>query len=1093
MTTAPETGSAATDDRPEDDEPLMAETSFSQQSLWLLDQVDPDQPTYNVLAAARIRGPLDVTALRRALDSVVERHESLRTVFHFDGVEPLQVILDELRIELPVVEVAGRDTDELILAEIERPFSLDTGPLLRMRLLKQSPEEHIAVLTMHHIITDGWSSGILFQELSLCYEAHASGRQPELEPLPLQYVDYAVWQRESLQGETLTGLVDYWRDRLAGLAPLQLPTDRPRPAEPSSAGAVHAFTIPTALVTRVDRLAREHEASPFMVFLAAFNVLLGRYSGSDDISVATPVAGRGRSELAGLIGFFVNTLPLRVDSSGDPAFTELIARARDACLGAYAHQELPYEKLVEELRPARYAGLGGPLAQVMFSLQNLPQEGWSAGGLSFEAMPVATRTAKFDLSLEITPGPEFADATLEYSTELFDAETVERMARQFVTLLHSVATRPQEPVSRLRLLDEEERDLLLGSVREPVPDAEEEPDCLHRAFARRAAAAPDAVAVVCGPRRLSYAELDADADRLAWHLRDRGVGPGTPVAVLLPRSPELITAYLGVLKAGGHYVPLDPDYPPDRIDYMVTDSDASLVITTAECAAQPYLRDREPVLLDALPPAARQGPPPDETTPDQLAYLIYTSGSTGRPKGAMNTHRGVTAFARALAGSLGFTPQDRALQLAPLGFDVVAEEVYPHLLTGGSIALPDGKPPLATEELWELVAATGATVLSTTPSRLGAITQAEREAVPSCLRILIFGSEAAPALGLLMPWRQWSGRLVQVYGVTEAACTSVAAPVDYDGAADAIAPLGRPLPHCRAYVLDAWLEPVPPGVAGELCLGGPSVGRGYHARPGLTAERFVPDPHSATPGARLYRTGDVVSRRADGTLQFVGRSDEQVKIRGYRVEPGEVEAVLNRHPGLSGGAVIARPDALGAQQLVAYPVPVAGGGADPGELRDFLAERLPEWMVPALYVPLAELPLTANGKVDRAALPDASGAAASARYVAPRTPVEEELARIWSELLGMERVGVHDNFFDLGGHSLLAVRMLADVSETLGIQVPMRVLFTIDPTVAEVAQHIFELLLADSTDNTDNGDSADRTDDADGADRPVGATEGAGA
>ncbi|WP_327701922.1 amino acid adenylation domain-containing protein [Streptomyces decoyicus] len=1075
MDTVPKPGPAETDDEMTDGDSFMADTSFSQQSMWLLDQTDPGQPTYHVLAAVRIGGELNHSALRQALGSVIERHESLRTVFHFDGVEPLQVVLPELHVELPVDEIAGRDVGELIQAEVERPFSLTAGPLVRMRLLRQSAEEHIAVLTMHHIVTDGWSTGILLRELSLCYEAHVGGSQAQLEPLPLQYVDYAVWQRETLRGETLSRLADYWRAQLTGLEPLQLPADRPRPAEPSSAGALHAFTIPTALVTRLDRLAREHEVTPFMTFLAAFNVLLSRYSGSHDISVASPVAGRDRSELAGLIGFFVNTLPLRVDSSGDPSFTELLARCREVCLGAYAHQDLPYEKLVEELKPQRYAGLGGPLAQVMLSLQNLPQEGWSAGGLTFEAVPVATRTAKFDLSLEIIPGPEVCHATLEYSTDLFDSATIERMARHFVTLLGAIGANAETPLSRLRLLEDDEREeLLAGAAHHPAtPVTTAQPDCVHREFARQAAATPEATAVLCGSRTLSYAELDSAANRLAWQLRERGVDLDTPVAVLLPRSPELITAYLGVLKAGGYYLPLDPDYPAERLEYMLSDSGVSYIVTTDEYAARPGVRDREPVLAAAAGPSSHLGPPPDRTTAHHLAYLIYTSGSTGQPKGAMNTHAGVACFARAMAGTLGFTSEDRALQLAPLGFDVVAEEVFPHLLAGGSVALPDGKPPIAVAELWDLVRETDATVLSTTPSRLNAITDAERAALPPTLRTLLFGSEAAPALGHLLPWQGWPGRLWQVYGVTEAACTSIVAPVDYDGVVDAVVPLGHPLPHCRAYVLDEWLEPVPAGVAGELYLGGPSLARGYHARPGLTAERFVPDPYATAPGARLYRTGDVVCRRMDGTLQFVGRADQQVKIRGYRVEPGEVEAVLTRHPGLSGCAVVARPDTVNALRLVAFVVPAEGSVVDPGQLRAFLAGKLPEWMIPSHYVPLPELPLTANEKVDRGALPEVPEVSVSTQYTAPRTPVEEELARIWSTTLGVERVGIHDNFFDLGGHSLIAVRMLTEVSEELGVQVPLRVLFTIEPTVAAVGQYVFELLLAEDGAQAPDGTDAE--------------------
>ncbi|SEG84374.1 amino acid adenylation domain-containing protein [Actinacidiphila yanglinensis] len=1044
-----------------DEEPLTAETSFAQQSLWLVDRVDPGQPTYNVLAAVRMRGPLDPVALRAALNSVVERHESLRTVFGFDGYEPLQSVLPELRLELPIDEVGDADIDALVLREIEKPFDLAAGPLLRMRLLRRDAEDHVAVLTVHHIVTDGWSSGILFQELSLCYEAHAAGRAPALEPLPIQYVDYAVWQRDTLHGPALDKLVGYWRDRLAGLVPLRLPTDRPRPATASSAGGLHAFELPASLNDRLERLARSHECTPFMLYLAVFSVLLSRHSGSRDIPVASPVSGRDRSELAGLIGFFVNTLVLRLDTSGDPTFAEMLGRAREACLGAYAHQDLPYERLVEELRPPRYAGLGGPLAQVMFSLQNLPEQKWSVGELSYEAMHVATRTAKFDLSLELTPGPGGTRGTLEYSTDLFDRSSVEKLAEQFTELLTAVADDPAARISRLRLLPDRERARILAAGT-PAPDPAA--DCVHRVFARQAAATPDAVALVQGNDRVTYRSLDCRADRLARHLRASGVVAETRVAVFLNRSPELVTAYLAVLKAGGVYVPLDPGYPQDRLRFMLADSAAPFVLSTPALAPLLPASAARVVAVDAPLPDTPAGPPPDLAHPDHGAYLIYTSGSTGQPKGAMNTHRGVTGFALAAAGAFGLHQDDRALQLAPLGFDVVAEELYPHLLTGGSVALPEGEPPVDTGELWDLVASSGATVLSTTPSRLAAIGPAERAAIPPTLRTLVFGSEAAPTLRTLLPWKEWPGRLVQVYGVTEASCTSAAAAVDFDGEPDAVVPLGTPLPGCRAHVLDPWFEPVPDGVAGELYLGGPSVSRGYHGRPGLTAARFVPDPFGTVPGARLYRTGDLVSRRSDGTLRFVERADRQVKIRGFRVEPSEVEASLSSHPALSGCVVENRPDAQGQARLAAYTVARDPDGPGSDELRAFLAEKLPAWMLPAVFVPLTALPLTANGKLDRGALPEPARESTTP-YTPPRTPVEEGLARIWEELLGADRVGVHDDFFELGGNSLSAVRMISEVRDEFGVEVPLRTLFSADPTVAELGNRIFELLLEESADD----------------------------
>ncbi len=1047
------------------DEPTVAEVSFVQQSLWLVDQADPGQPTYNVLAAVRITGPLDVAALEAALNSVAARHDSLRTVFEFDGVEPLQVILPAVTLTVPVDDIGDADPDPLIQAEIELPFDLAKGPLIRMRLLRRSADEHIAVLTVHHIVTDGWSSAILLGELSACYAAHVDGRAPDLEPLPVQYVDYAIWQRETLRGPALDRHVDYWRDQLDGLAPLRLPTDRPRQPVASSAGEVHAFELGGELAARLDALAKEHKVTPFMLHLAGFAALLSRYAGADDISIASPVAGRDRAELSGLIGFFVNTLVLRVDTSADPSFTELLGRVRQTCLGAYAHQEVPYTKLVECLQPARHSGLGGPLAQVMFSLQNLPELTWSSGGLTYEAMNVATRTAKFDLSLELTPGRGSTRCTLEFSTELFDASSIERMAGHLIELLSAAAENPELPISRLRMLGQAERSSLLRADADADADvgtaAGQEgaggPWCLHSEFARQAAATPGAVALVHGGQRISYAELDGRANQLAWRLRRQGVGAEDIVAIFLPRSPDLVAAFLAVLKAGAAYLPLDPAYPEDRIAYLLSDSGARFILSAGDLAEAMPPCAAQVIIADGDEPDCPAGPPPDLAGPDHLAYVIYTSGSTGRPKGAMNTHRGVTRFAFATAAAFGLRADDRALLLAPLGFDVVAEELYPHLLTGGSVAIPAGEPPVATGELWQLVADSGTTIFSTTPTRLTAMGTADRASVPRVLRTIVFGSEAAPALRALLPWREWGGRLVQVYGVTEASCTFTAVAVDFDADEDAVVPLGHPLAGYRAYVLDRWLEPVPLGIGGELYLGGPAVGRGYHGLPGLTADMFRPDPFGDQPGARLYRTGDIVRRLADGSLQFVERADRQVKIRGFRVEPAEIEAVLGQHPGLAAWAVENRPGQDGQARLVAYTVARDGGTRD--DLRAFLASRLPAWMIPDAFVELDRLPLSANGKLDRAALPEPARQAAE--YAAPRTPIEEEVAGLWSELLGVERVGIYDNFFELGGNSLAAVRMLSDLRDRIGVEVPLRALFGAEPSVAELGERIFQQLLAE--------------------------------
>jgi amino acid adenylation domain-containing protein len=1037
---------------------IVVETSYAQQSLWLLDQIDPGQATYNVIAAVRLRGALDVAALQRSLNAVVARHEALRTVFDFDGHEPVQVIRATATLDLPVTDATAGNVDDLVNAEVERPFDLREGPLLRVRLLRVADEEHVAVLVMHHIITDGFSSAILLRELGTCYAAYAAGRRPRLPELRLQYADYAVWQRDTLRDQALADEVGYWREQLAGISPLLLPTDRARPAVPTARGATYTFDLPADQMRQLEKMASDWDVTPFMLILAVFSVLLARYSARTDFTVAAPVAGRDRSELAGIIGFFINTLVLRMDLRADPTFGQLLSRVRQACLSGYAHMQVPYEKLVEELRPARYNGNGGPLAQVMFSLMNVPMGEWEAGGLTFEPMTVTSGTAKFDLSLDISPRGAGYLASLEYSTELFEHSTIERMAGHLRTLLDAVVTDADMRVHELPLLTAGE----LTAPRSGPAPRRAPGECVHRSIERQAAATPHAPAVSCGPRLLSYASLDRQANGLAHQLRARGVAFETPVAICLPRCPELIVAYLAVLKAGGAYLPIDPDYPAERIAHMLADSGARHAITTTGLSPRLGGSLAEVVTVDPLAgelPSADE-PPPGQVHPNQLAYIVYTSGTTGRPKGAMNTHAGLSAFAHAMAGSLGLSPADRALQLAPLGFDVVAEEVYPYLFTGGSVALPDGDAPLTAGELWDLVAATGATTFSTTPTRLLSWGEAGPAAPPAGLRRLIFGSEAAPALRSLRAWQAWPGQLLQVYGVTEACCTSSVRAVDFGGDPDLIVPLGPATSAAELRVLDEWLRPVPLGVPGGLYIGGPAVGRGYVGKPGLTAERFPPDPYGPA-GSRLYKTGDTVRQLASGDLQFVGRSDDQVKIRGFRVEPAEVEAITGEHPDVSACAISARPGPAGDLRLVGYVVPRAGAAISPAALRGFLAARMPDWMVPSAFVLLPELPVGANGKVDRSALPEPDGPSGDEHYTPPRTPIEEELAGIWSEVLGHDRVSVEAGFFDLGGNSLAAVRLIAEIRERLGVDLPVRALFSSEPTIAAIGEQVFALLLAD--------------------------------
>ncbi|AEW99319.1 non-ribosomal peptide synthetase [Streptantibioticus cattleyicolor] len=1049
--------------RPPEPEPaaaegeLLVETSFAQQSLWFLDQLEPGTPTYNVAAAVRVRGALDAGALERALGEVVRRHESLRTVFEAGPEVPMQVIAPGARPVVPVTEVTEDQVPGLIEAEADTPFDLARGPLLRMRLLRLAADHHVAVVVMHHIVTDGWSSGVLFQELAACLEAYAAGREPRLPPPALQYADYAVWQRETLEGTALEEAADYWRERLAGVAPLALPTDRPRPARPSSAGAVYFFDLPDGLMDRVGALAARHQATPFMVLLAAYQVLLARICGGDDIAVATPVAGRGRPELAGLIGLFVNTVVIRTRVAGGACFAEVLDQVREHCLGAYAHQDAPFEKVVELLRPPRTNTLGSPLAQTMFSFQNIPQEPWSAGDLVFEPLTIAARRAKYELLLEIEPWAGGHRGAFEYSTELFDAERVTALAGHFTTLLGAALDAPERPVARLPLLTPAERSRLVDGWNTPRPPGRV-PGSLHALIAARAARCPDATAVVCGERRLSHGELDRAAGLAARRLRAAGVGPETPVALLLERSADLVVWLLAVLKAGGCCVPLDPAQPAERIAFLLDDSGTRHVVADGA----PPLDAPGVTVVRADEPSPPDGPPlaVADVDPDRLAYLVYTSGSTGAPKGVMVTHGGAASLASAAADAFGLTAEDRYLQLAPLGFDVLAEEVFPVLAAGGSVALPEGEAPLAARELWTLVERTGATALSTTPARLLSWGAADRAAVPASLRTVVFGSEAAPPPARLRPWHDWPGRLIHVYGLSETSCTNTAhvvAPDDTAAAQAPSVPIGRRLVNSELYVLDEVMEPVPDGVAGELYIGGPAVGRGYRGRPALTAERYVPDPFGP-PGSRLYRTGDLVVRLRDGALRFLGRTDRQVKVRGFRVEPGEVEAVLLDHPGVGAAAVTARPDASGTTRLLAYAEPRPGTAPAGDELLALLRSRLPEHLVPARVVVLPRLPLTGNGKTDYAALPDPDPVR-SADRTAPRTPVERELAAIVAGVLGVDEVGVHDDFFDLGGHSLAVLRLSGEVEARFGVELPMRLLFGAEPTVAVLAEHVFRELV----------------------------------
>ncbi len=1044
--------------------------SFAQERLWFLDRLAPESAIYNVPAGVRLCGQLSAAVLAAVLTEIVRRHEALRTRFAADaasGGRLVQIVDPPSPFALPVVDLAalpGRREEEArrrLSEESDRPFDLARGPLVRALLLRLSPiaapAEHALVITMHHIASDAWSSGILVQEVTRLYPAFATGAPSPLSELPIGYADYAQWQREILQGEELEKLVAYWREKLSEPPPpLALPTDRPRPAVQRADGGTAALALPAGATARIRALARREGATLFMVVVAALQALLSRLSGEADLAVGTTVAGRDRAELEGLIGFFVNTLVLRTDLSGDPPFHRLLARVRQTALEAFAHQELPFEKLVEELNPERSLA-HAPFFQVMCTLQNAPDHALEVPGLAFAPLDLPSHTAKFDLALSAGDSEQGLSGSLTYRADLFDAATARRLVAGFEALLAGIAADPGAPLSRLPLLPAAERAQLLFEWSGSAAPGPIDSALLHEPFEVWARVMPEAPALLADGEPVTYGELARRARRLADRLRAAGVGPEARVGICVERSAAMVVAVLGVLGAGGAYVPLDPAYPRERLDFMIADSGLSvLLVGEGRASTRAFDTARRPIHV--MPLAADDTPvdPPPRTPapasalsrsagPQNLAYVIYTSGSTGRSKGVAATHAGVVQTVRAAAELYGLAPGDRMLQLASLSFDASALELFTALAAGACLCLPRGGPLSGAELAMEL-RERQITAAFLTPSVLATLGDAD---LPD-LRVLAVGAEACPPELA----RRWSAgrRLVNLYGPTEASIFASAWPV---GPVRRSVPAGRPVPGARIYVLDGW-EPAPIGVAGEIFLGGGSVARGYLDRAERTAESFLPDPFAAEPGTRLYRTGDLGRWLPAGELEFLGRADGQVKVRGYRIELGEIEAALAGHSEVDRAAVAL----WGTDRLVAYFVPARdAAGTAPEELipalRAHLRGRLPEFMLPAAFVPLAALPITASGKLDRAALPAPEGRrAGAAEFVAPRSEVERAVAGVWQEVLGVERVGANDSFFDLGGHSLLLVEVQSKLRERLGEEVALLDLFKY-PSVGALAGHLF--------------------------------------
>ena len=1039
--------------------------SFAQQRLWLLEQLEGELAAYNMPYAWRLRGSLNPEALRRALEASVRRHEPLRTTFTVVDGEPAQVVQDIGRFELPIEDLRGLETDaqaEQVARrsrdEAERPFDLTGDLLLRGALVRLGEHEHVLLLTMHHIASDGWSLSVLWRELGLQYDALCRGASLELPRLPVRYADYATWQRNELEGSRVERLVQYWRSQLQGSTALELPGDRPRPAVPSYLGSRREFEIGEDLVGRLKALSQRESVTLQMTLLAAFQTLLTRYTGQQDLAIGAPTAGRNHEALEGLVGYFVNILVLRTDVSGDPTFRELLRRVRAVSLDAYDHQDLPFERLVEQLQPQRHASRS-PLVQVLFQLLSFSDMDLALPRLEVSRLPLTHQRVRFDLEMHLWQQVGNIRGVLVYSMDLFDSPSIDRLVDHFMTLLAGIVAAPDRRLSELPMLTEAERHQLLVEWNDTAVEYPRD-RCVHELFDEQVSRNPHATALASGEQRWTYREVNRWANRLAHHLRRRGVVAGTLVGLGVERSAELVVGALGILKAGGAYVPLDIDLPRMRLDAMVLDAGVEFMVTRRRFLDRLPTTAVEAICLDDDAGASGDD---DAASPDvvvradELASVLFTSGSSGQPKGVAIRHTSIArlVFAQDYAT---FGPDRVFVQLAPTSFDASTFEIWGSLLHGATLILaPAGVPDF--RELERLLARHAATTLWLTASLFNQIVDDRPQALAG-VREILTGGEALSvrhvrqAQQLLGPRVQ----LINGYGPTEGTTftTCYRIPPGLPAGLESI-PIGRPIANTQVYVLDPRRQPVPIGVPGELYIGGAGLAQGYLNRPDLTAERFVSHPFSGEPGAQLYRTGDQCRWRADGELEFLGRLDDQVKLRGFRIELGEVEAVLRLHPSVGQCAVVVRDVGTGDKRLLAYVVPAGRAGVIASELRDHLRSRLPDYMLPATFVALEEIPLTTSGKIDRArlAFPHETSPDAHTDLVAPRNQAERRLASLWCELLACDRVGVHDDFFEMGGHSLLAVRLFARIEQEFGCRLPLAVLFQ-QGTVAHLARLVEE-------------------------------------
>ncbi|HZM01643.1 MAG TPA: amino acid adenylation domain-containing protein [Candidatus Saccharimonadales bacterium] len=1045
----------------EPEEPIREEAgellplSFAQQRLWFLDQLHPCSALYNVPTAFRIGGLLNIEALKRSLEIILLRHEALRTVYLFTNDSPAQRVLDRFAFDLPLTDLSRLSDPEGELGrrlrkEACQPFDLAKDLMLRALLFKLGPAEHVLFLNVHHIAFDEWSLEILLRELAACYSAFCEGQEPSLPELPIQYADFALWQRQQVAGKEL----EYWTKQLGGELPrLELPTDRTRPAIRTYEGAREYLALSPELTAALKAFSRREAVTLHVLLLAAFQTLLHRYSGQEEIIIGTPVAGRGQLQTEPLIGFFVNTLALRTSFADDPAFKELLVRVRDVNLQALANQDFPFEQIVERLRPERGSNQN-PLFDVVFALQNQAALEPEFAGLKFNLIDLSTNSAKFDLTFVVQDKKDTLHLALEYSTEILDGPAMRRMAGHFQTLLAGIVANPLARISQLPILTPVERRQIVEDWNRTTT-AYPRDKTVHTLFEEQAARSPSAVAVVYGSEEVTYQELNERSSQLANHLRKLGVGPDTLVGVLMDRSVEMIIAWLAILKAGGAYVPLDLDYPGERLAFMVEDTRMPVVLTKSTFRKRMPAETARLVCLDsdwktiereekAISPAA--------VTAENLAYVIYTSGSTGKPKGAAIVHRGITRLVFE-TNYIQLSSAERIAQLSNSSFDAATFEVWGALLHGGRLIGVARETLLSPADFAAFLEKEKVSSLFLTVALFNQISTEAPLAFKSVKNLLAGGDAVDPKAAQRILQCGPPARLVNGYGPTESTTFAVCYEIKEVPENAASIPIGRPISNTTVYILDRHLQPVPVGVPGELHLGGDGLARGYLNRPDLTAAKFIPNPFAGEPGARLYKTGDLARFLPDGNVEFLGRIDHQVKIRGFRIELGEIESVLRQCPGVRDALVIVTEESPGDKRLIGYLCRTAKDTSPPSALRAFLKQKLPDYMVPSVFIDLDAFPLTPNGKIDRRALPKPGSIRNADADVPPQTHLQSQLQKIWEQVLGHQAFGPRDNFFEIGGHSLLAVQLIAQIEKVLGIKLPLPILFQA-PTVEKLAEMI---------------------------------------